>query len=120
MDAVSPPSKAPFSLTQRLDEALKQPKLVRVLKLMLFVACLWPMVEPPLHLYLDPLALGANPAEHIIRDWGDWALQLLLLTLLIRHHGDRTGLSDVFYLGNNVHVSNTPFLHRRIGSLGRF
>jgi len=83
MDAVSPPSKAPFSLTQRLDEALKQPKLVRVLKLMLFVACLWPMVEPPLHLYLDPLALGANPAEHIIRDWGDWALQLLLLTLLV-------------------------------------
>lgn len=77
------PLTSRLSFTDTLDKALKQPKIVRILKGILFAACLWPLLEPPLHLYQDPLALGANPAEHIIRDFGDWALQLLLLTLLI-------------------------------------
>jgi sulfoxide reductase heme-binding subunit YedZ len=32
---------------------------------------------------LDPLALGANPAETILHVTGEWALRLLLLTLAI-------------------------------------
>ena len=57
--------------------------LLNSLKALLFLACAWPLMAPPAHLWLDPLALGANPAEHIIRDWGDRALQFLLLTLLV-------------------------------------
>lgn len=83
MGSSAPPLSSRLSFTDTLDKALKQPKMVRILKGILFAACLWPLLEPPLHLYQDPLALGANPAEHIIRDFGDWALQLLLLTLLI-------------------------------------
>ena len=71
------------SLIHWLDAALKKPFIVRVLKGLLFLACTWPLIAPPLHLWFDPLSLGANPAEHIIRDWGDWTLQLLLLTLLV-------------------------------------
>ena len=83
METSASPVRPRLSLTDALDKALKQPKMVLILKVILFAACLWPLLEPPLHLYRDPLALGANPAEHIIRDYGDWALQLLLLTLLI-------------------------------------
>ena len=79
----SQPSDGRLSLAQTIDAALKQPVVLRGLKGLVFVACAWPLIEPPAHLYMDPLALGANPAEHIIRDWGDWALQLLLLTLLV-------------------------------------
>jgi sulfoxide reductase heme-binding subunit YedZ len=31
----------------------------------------------------DPLALGANPAERILHETGDWCLQFLLLTLAV-------------------------------------
>ena len=73
----------PQSVAQALDTALKKPLVEWVCKVLLFAVCVFPLIAPPLHLIFDPLALGANPAEHIIRDWGDWSLQLLLLTLAI-------------------------------------
>jgi sulfoxide reductase heme-binding subunit YedZ len=71
------------SLGAVLDAQLKRPGVERFCKALLFGVCVFPLVAPPLHLMRDPLALGANPAEHIIRDWGDWSLQLLLMTLAI-------------------------------------
>ena len=71
------------AFTKTIDALLKKPAVMVFCKAVMFLACTVPLVEPPLYLLFDPLALGANPAEHMIRDWGDWSLQLLLATLLI-------------------------------------
>ena len=71
------------AFTKTIDALLKKPAVMVFCKAVMFLACAVPLVEPPLYLLFDPLALGANPAEHMIRDWGDWSLQLLLATLLI-------------------------------------
>ena len=55
----------------------------RTIKAFLFIACSGFLAYPIMLLLFDPLALGANPAEWMIRQWGDQALQILLLTLLI-------------------------------------
>ena len=70
-------------LALRITGLLNTPLVLRLCKIGLFMVCALPLIDPPLHLWRDPLALGANPAEHIIRDWGDWSLQLLLATLAI-------------------------------------
>jgi methionine sulfoxide reductase heme-binding subunit len=85
----------PFSFADLIDTALKNPVSLLILKTLVFGGCLWPLVDPLWHLWTDPLSLGANPAEHIIRDWGDWALQLLLLTLLITPLRLALGLSGL-------------------------
>src|SRR6476620_11558234 len=67
----------------RVFEPLRrlQPQHVRVLKAVLFVACLIPVMR------LGWLALhhglGANPIEYITRSTGWWGLSFLLLTLLV-------------------------------------
>ncbi len=58
-----------------------QPQHVRILKAVLFVACLIPVMR------LGWLAmhhgLGANPIEYITRSTGWWILSFLMLTLLV-------------------------------------
>ena len=67
----------------RVFEPLRrlQPQHVRVLKAVLFVACLIPVMR------LGWLAmhhgLGANPIEYITRSTGWWILSFLMLTLLV-------------------------------------
>jgi methionine sulfoxide reductase heme-binding subunit len=58
-------------------------KLVVSLKVAVFVLALVPLARLVTGVFFYPEWLGANPAEFITRDTGDWALRLLLLTLAV-------------------------------------
>ena len=72
-----------FSLSQRADEALRDNRFRIILKLLVWLAALYPLTALSTKILFDPLALGANPAETILRSTGDWTLRFLLLTLAI-------------------------------------
>jgi sulfoxide reductase heme-binding subunit YedZ len=74
-------SSAP--LIARLDRALADPNRLLLAKGLVFGLCLWPMAALAWAIIADPLALGANPAETIIRELGDWTLRLLLIGLAV-------------------------------------
>lgn len=58
-------------------------RAVAGLKVLAFAACLAPFAWLATFAVVDPAALGANPAEHIVRSTGDWCLRLLLATLAL-------------------------------------
>lgn len=76
-------STSSFSLSQRADEALRDNRFRIILKLLVWLAALYPLTALSMKIVFDPLALGANPAETILRSTGDWTLRFLLLTLAI-------------------------------------
>lgn len=76
-------STSSFSLSQRADEALRDNRFRIILKLLVWLAALYPLTALSTKIVFDPLALGANPAETILRSTGDWTLRFLLLTLAI-------------------------------------
>ena len=53
----------------------------RAAKPLLFATCLWPFIWLFYGAWVD--ALGANPAEALIRATGDWTLRFLCVTLAI-------------------------------------
>lgn len=69
--------------SEAIDRMLGKPLALLLAKTSLFALCLWPMAELTFSLIVDPLALGANPAETIIRVLGDWTIRLLLVGLAI-------------------------------------
>ena len=72
-----------FSLSQRIDEALRDLRFRIGVKALVWCAALYPLAALSWKIVFDPLALGANPAETILHVTGDWALRFLLLTLAI-------------------------------------
>jgi methionine sulfoxide reductase heme-binding subunit len=52
-------------------------------KATLFALCLLPFASLLAAAVFNPGALGANPAEYIIRSTGDWVLRFLCLTLAV-------------------------------------
>ena len=76
-------STSSFSLSQRADEALRDNRFRIILKLLVWLAALYPLTALSTKILFDPLALGANPAETILRSTGDWTLRFLLLSLAI-------------------------------------
>ncbi|MHB2167318.1 protein-methionine-sulfoxide reductase heme-binding subunit MsrQ [Alsobacter sp. R-9] len=56
---------------------------VRVAKPFVFAAACWPMARLAWAIAYDPVSLGANPAERILHETGDWCLQFLLITLAV-------------------------------------
>jgi methionine sulfoxide reductase heme-binding subunit len=52
-------------------------------KVILFALCILPFSLLLYAAFFNQSALGANPAEYIIRDTGDWVLRLLCITLAI-------------------------------------
>lgn len=58
-----------------------RPKQLSILKVLLFLLCLWPLLRLGWLFLADDL--GANPIEAVVRSLGDWALRFLLLTLTI-------------------------------------
>lgn len=76
-------STSSFSLSQRADEALRDNRFRIILKLLVWLAALYPLMVLSTKIVFDPLALGANPAETILRSTGDWTLRFLLLSLAI-------------------------------------
>lgn len=72
-----------LSLSQHVDEALRDTRWRIGVKTLVWLAALYPLAALSLKIVSDPLALGANPAETILHVTGDWALRFLLLTLAI-------------------------------------
>jgi methionine sulfoxide reductase heme-binding subunit len=52
-------------------------------KVILFALCILPFALLLYAAFFNQSALGANPAEYIIRDTGDWVLRFLCITLAI-------------------------------------
>jgi sulfoxide reductase heme-binding subunit YedZ len=79
------------------------PRSIAVIKVALFLICLWPLTRLllPFYAVLTGNALlgytgdelGANPIEFIIRDLGTWALNFLLITLCVTPLRKLTGLN---------------------------
>lgn len=61
-----------------------KPLLARPLaKPLLFALCLLPFLALLYAAIVNPSSLGANPAEHLIRELGEWTLRLLCAVLAI-------------------------------------
>ena len=58
-------------------------KVVRALKVLVFIAALLPLARLAAGVAYFPEWLGANPAEYITRATGDWTLRFLLITLAV-------------------------------------
>jgi sulfoxide reductase heme-binding subunit YedZ len=58
-------------------------RLLVALKVLVFALALVPLGRLVAAVFFYPEWLGANPAEFITRNTGDWALRLLLLTLAV-------------------------------------
>ena len=65
------------------------------LKVLVFTASLIPLVRIIYAIVLDPVSLGANPAETILHMTGDWVLYFLLITLAVTPVRKLTGLNDL-------------------------
>ena len=59
------------------------PRRLGALKVLVFILALVPLIYLLLGLFLKPEWLGANPAEYITRNTGDWSLRFLLITLSV-------------------------------------
>jgi len=65
---------------------------VRVLKALLFLACLLPLVKLALEIFaVAGMSLGANPVEELIHRLGIWGLNFLLITLCVTPLRQLTG-----------------------------
>ena len=64
-------------------------------KALVFGLCLWPMAQLGFAVVFDPLALGANPAETIIRALGDWTIRFLLIGLAVTPLRSWTGINHL-------------------------
>jgi sulfoxide reductase heme-binding subunit YedZ len=57
---------------------------IRILKLLLFLACLIPLGKLTLEIFgVAGMSLGANPIEELIHRLGIWGLNFLLITLTV-------------------------------------
>jgi sulfoxide reductase heme-binding subunit YedZ len=72
----------------------------RMLKPLVFIALLMPVLLLSWSFWQQ--ALGANPLEAVIRDLGDWALRILLLTLAISPLRRLTGWGQLLRLRRMV------------------
>ena len=88
----------PLSLPQAarwIDKVLLGPFWLVPVKAVVFALCLWPLARLAYAGLFDPLALGANPAETIIRVLGDWTIQFLLIGLAISPLRSWTGINHL-------------------------
>ncbi|MCX7316086.1 MAG: sulfoxide reductase heme-binding subunit YedZ [Hyphomicrobiales bacterium] len=78
-----------------IDKGLFGPVWLVPVKAAVFVLCLWPLARLGYAGLFDPLALGANPAETIIRSLGDWTIRFLLIGLAISPLRSWTGINHL-------------------------
>ena len=65
------------------------------LKVLVFIAALIPLARIIYAIGVDPISLGANPAETILHMTGDWVLYFMLITLAVTPLRKLTGLNDL-------------------------
>ena len=70
-------------LPQTIDDALRDRSFRALVKAIVWLAALYPVASLSWRILIDPLALGANPAETILHVTGDWTLRFLLASLAI-------------------------------------
>ena len=70
-------------------------RLIAPLKVIVFLLSLLPLARIAYAVVLDPISLGANPAETILHMSGDWVIYFLLITLAITPVRKLTGWNDV-------------------------
>ena len=78
-----------------IDTVLLGKSWQSIVKAVVFALCLWPMARLGFAVLFDPLALGGNPAETIIRILGDWTIQYLLIGLAISPLRSLTGINHL-------------------------
>lgn len=78
-----------------MSRAIGRNAIVRGTKSVAFAALLMPFVAIAWAIAFEPLSLGANPAEAILHQTGDWILNALLLTLAITPLRRMTGVNDL-------------------------
>ena len=78
-----------------IDTVLLGKSWQSIVKALVFALCLWPMARLGFAVLFDPLALGGNPAETIIRILGDWTIQYLLIGLAISPLRSLTGINHL-------------------------
>jgi sulfoxide reductase heme-binding subunit YedZ len=67
-------------------------RLVRVLKIPVFLLCFWPLTKLLLEAFsLAGMSLGANPIEELLHRCGLWGLNFLLITLAVTPVSRLTG-----------------------------
>lgn len=74
---------------------MRRHTIVAGVKAALFVALLFPFSSILWAILVDPIALGANPAEAILHQTGDWILNALVLTLAVTPLRRMTGVNDL-------------------------
>ena len=95
MPVVMPAPNRMQEAARWIDKVLLGQAWLFWVKALVFVLCLWPMARLALAGLFDPLALGANPAETIIRVLGDWTIQFLLIGLAITPLRNWTGINHL-------------------------
>lgn len=78
-----------------MPRAIGRQAIVRGTKTAVFAALLIPFVSIVWAIVFDPVALGANPAEAILHQTGDWVLNTLVLTLAVTPLRRMTGVNDL-------------------------
>lgn len=78
-----------------MSRAIGRNAIVRGTKSVAFAALLMPFVAIVWAIIYDPVSLGANPAEAILHQTGDWILNTLLLTLAITPLRRMTGVNEL-------------------------
>ena len=63
--------------------------------MLVFIAALIPLARIIYAIGVDPISLGANPAETILHMTGDWVLYFMLITLAVTPLRKLTGLNDL-------------------------
>jgi len=78
-----------------MSRAIGRNAIVSGTKSVAFAALLMPFVAIAWAIVYDPVSLGANPAEAILHQTGDWILNTLLLTLAVTPLRRMTGVNDL-------------------------
>ena len=71
------------AFSEQLDAALRDNRTRIIVKTLVWIAALYPLMSLVTRVVVDPVSLGANPAETILHVTGDWTLRFLLLSLAI-------------------------------------
>lgn len=78
-----------------IEKSILRADRIKWLKASIFILCLIPLLQLLGSVLLNPIQLGANPAEFIIRKLGDWSIYFILIGLAITPIRFLTGINQL-------------------------
>jgi methionine sulfoxide reductase heme-binding subunit len=78
-----------------IDKTILKQSRINYIKIIFFVLCFLPVLNLLWVLFFNPIQLGANPGEFIIRKLGDWSIYFLLIGLAITPVRYLTGINQL-------------------------